>query len=173
MTLDTGRLLVRRFCARDAEGLFALMSDPETCADDGGYPSIAEMDAAFLAMVERFSADPDRFAIVLKESGVTAGVVHLMDPEPSNGVPALEVGYAVRKGYRRNGIALEALRAVAEDCFTRVGAQALRASTYDFNAASQGLLEKLEFERTSAAGTPINHPTRGNTRLIFYTLEKP
>ncbi len=172
MKLDTGRLLVRRFSAQDAEGLFALMSDPETCADDGGYPPIQEMDGAFLALVERFSADPDRFAIVVKETGMTAGVVHLMDPEPQNDQPMLEIGYAIRKECRRQGYALEALRAVTDDCFARVKAQALCASTYESNSASRKLLEKLGFRQVNDAGSVSNHPARGETRMAYYLLVK-
>mgnify|MGYP000960047404 FL=1 len=172
MELDTGRLLVRRFSAQDAEGLFALMSDPETCADDGGYPPIQEMDGAFLALVERFSADPDRFAIVVKETGMTAGVVHLMDPETQSDQPTLEIGYAIRKECRRQGYALEALRAVTDDCLARVKAQALCASTYESNSASRKLLEKLGFRQVGNAKKEKNQQACVTAKLIHFIFNK-
>ena len=148
ITLQTPRLLIRPLGLEDAGALFAMMSDPETCSDDGGYAPYPEKDAAFMKEVDALVRDPDRYAIVLRETGETVGTLHLMDTIPERAVPALEIGYCMCPVFRRRGYAT--------------------AEAFGFNLKSQRMLEKLGFEREGVIRFAIDHPVHGMTDMICY-----
>lgn len=165
---ETDRLLVRRFRKEDAQGLFAMMSDQETCDLDGGYPAIAAMDERFMALVKTFAAEPDRFAVVLKETGETVGTIHLMDALPERCVPALEIGYVIAREYRRRGYAFEAVRAMVAHLHSEFNIPLVTAGAFGFNAPSQRMLEKLGFEREGVTRFAMAHPCCSTVDMINY-----
>lgn len=173
MSLQTQRLIIRRFSEQDAAGLFALMSDPDTCSDNGGYEPFHAMDEGFLSLVRQFAKDPDRFSILISNTGEMAGTIHVMDPQPARGVPALELGYAISKVFRRQGIAMEAVGAVMDYCYRTVGARLLVEGVFSFNLASQRLLEKLGFTKEGITYHAVDHPVHGLVDMVNYYKEKP
>lgn len=168
IAFETERLLVRRLTAADTEALFAMMSDPETCSDDGGYAPCAELDAAFRKTVDAFACDPDRYAMVRRDTGETVGTLHLMDPIPERAVPALEIGYCVCPAQRRLGFASEAVRGMMAYLHRHKGIVLITAGAFDFNLRSQRMLEKLGFEREGVTRFAADHPVHGMTDMICY-----
>jgi len=58
-----------------------------------------------------------------------------------------EIGYWVKRGARRRGVAGGAARLVIDWAFTEVGVERLEILTYPGNDASQALAEQLGFRR--------------------------
>lgn len=166
MRLETERLIIRRFNYNDKEGLFELMSDPETCSDDGGYRPIEKNDEKFDAIVQRFSAETNRFAVVLKKTGETIGTIHLMDVD--RGVDALELGYVINKNHRRRGYAYECTSAVMDFCFDKVDVEMMVAAAFTFNVKSQNLLLKLGFTQEGITHKAMKHGVFGTADLVNY-----
>ncbi|MBQ7455560.1 MAG: GNAT family N-acetyltransferase [Clostridia bacterium] len=168
ISLETERLIVRRLTLADAPALFAMMSDPETCSDDGGYDAVPEMDEAFMRIAAVFAKEPDRFAIVRKDTGETVGTLHLMDAIPERAVPALEIGYCMVPTQRRRGFAGEAAAAMVAHLHEKKGVPLITAGAFDFNRKSQRMLEKLGFEREGVTKCAVDHPVHGMVDMINY-----
>lgn len=166
--IKTPRLLIRRLGMQDAQGLFALVHDQDTCDDDGGYAAFAEMDDKFMRMLEAFSKETGRFAIVL--NGETIGTIHLMDPEVERAMQALEIGYCLNRDYRRRGYASEAVRAMIDCCRRELGVRLFVAGAFGFNEKSQRMLEKLGFEREGVTRFAMDHRKYGLVDMVNYSL---
>lgn len=170
LALQTARLTISPFTAADANGLFALVSDAETCADDGGYRPFAAWDGAFDALVARFAADTGRYAIRLTSTGETIGVLHLM-PSKNRAVPCISIGYVISKDHRRKGYAFEAVSAVVKACYEVLDAEMLEATTFPWNEGSMHLLEKLGFQREGITHNAQRHCERGIVDIVnFYHI---
>ncbi len=174
MSISTQRLIIRRFSEKDAAGLFALRSDPDTCSDNGGYAPVLAMDEGFNGLVRQFVQDPGRFSIIVRSTGEVAGNLHVMEPPPpGRGVPALELGYSISKDFRRQGIATEAVKAVMDYCCQEAGTELFLAGVFSFNLASQKMLEKLGFIREGITYKAVDHPVHGLVDMVNYYWEKP
>ncbi|HRX14550.1 MAG TPA: GNAT family N-acetyltransferase [Eubacteriales bacterium] len=165
MRLETERLIIRRFNYSDKEGLFALFSDPDTCKDDGGYRPY-ERDDRFNQATERFCNEVNRYAVVLKETGETIGIMTLK--EAKRGVETLELAYIINKNFRRRGYAYECSSAVMDFCFNKVGVEMMIAAAFAFNIKSRNLLLKLGFTQEGITHKAIKHGIYGTADLVNY-----
>jgi ribosomal-protein-alanine N-acetyltransferase len=144
--LETERLILRRFRMDDAPDMFEYASDPDVTRFlvIETHKSIDET-RAFLEMVLSRPADSHimAFGIVLKESGKLVGhcAIFSVDARGSRSGRA-EVGYAVNPAYRGPGIAPEALRAVIDLGFGRLGLNRIAALAMLDNPASTRVMEK-------------------------------
>lgn len=167
--IETERLIIRRFVKDDGDAFFDIFSDPATCSDDGDYDAFTVQDEAFGELMARFALDPSRYAIVLRETGVMIGVLHLMMPLQKRAVPAVEIGYCIHRRLRRQGYASEAVAALVDALHAQCGYRLVLAGAYAFNRASIGLLEKLGFVREGVTKHESNHSAHGLTDTVnFY-----
>ncbi len=140
MMIETERLILRPPALQDADDFFDIFSDATTCRDDGGYDPYPANDDSFQKDFAVIAADAvNRLFIVEKNSGKMIGVLHLMDAPD-----AREIGYVIHRDFRRRGYASEAVSAVVE-ILKENGAPKVRCTAYQFNTASQRMLEKLGF----------------------------
>lgn len=168
VSLQTPRLLIRRIQEGDARGIFAMMSDQETCDLDGGYRAAEVLDERFTGMVRGFAAEPDRYAIVLKRENAVIGLLHLMDAVPERAVPALEIGYCLCRAYWRQGYGSEAVAAMVAYCHEELKIPLITAGVFDFNTGSQHMLAKLGFEREGIVRQAFGHPRYGICDMVRY-----
>lgn len=169
LQIETQRLIIRRFSEADGDAFLDIFADPATCSDDGDYAPFTVRDAAFDELMQRFALDPARYAIVLRETGVMIGVLHLMEPLIRRAVPAVEIGYCIHRDHRRRGLATEAVGALTDALHDKCGYRLVLAGAYAFNHASIGLLEKLGFVREGVTRLEANHSVHGLTDMInFY-----
>ena len=173
IAFETERLRIRRLREEDATGLFAMMSDPETCADDGGYAPTAAMDQEFMKTVAKMAQDPDRFSILLKETGEMVGTLHLMDPIPERAVPALEIGYCMAPAHRMQGYGSEAVLGMVAHLHGEMKIPLVTAGAFDFNIRSQRMLEKMGFVREGVTKCAFAHPQRGIVDMVNYVHMAP
>jgi ribosomal-protein-serine acetyltransferase len=97
-----------------------------------------------------------RYAIVA--GGVLAGGCSLM---ARIGPGGLEIGYWVRQGYTRRGLATAAAAALVGQAFRLPGVDRIEIVTDELNVASAGVPRKLGF--TEAGRRPIDPPALAGT----------
>ena len=116
----------------------------------------------FEMRLNQWKADPDYApwsirAIILKETGDVAGSINCHDKPKAfehegEAGPMIEMGYTIFEPFRRQGIASEAILALAGIARTK-GVRFLRLSISPENEASQALAKKLGAEKI---GTQID-----------------
>ena len=137
---ETERLVLRPFEAKDAAGLFEMLSHPRVhcfAAD-----RLDSMEAA-VADVARRSEDPVQLAICLKEQDVMIGLMFAAKDEPDT----YSVGWHLSASHEEKGYAIEAARAFIDIIFTHKGARRIYAYVEDDNSRSQKLCERLGMRR--------------------------
>lgn len=148
--LVTPRLTLREITADDADWYLEHFSRPEIVRGQG-YPAPADRDAA-LAELHRYVLDlfaaraGVRWGIALRGERRligSAGFYKWVD-EP---VPAAEVGYDLDPAWWGKGLMSEALEAMLELAFERMGLERVDAYVLADNDRSLRLLDRLGFER--------------------------
>jgi len=79
-----------------------------------------------------------------------------------------EIGYTLAPEFRRRGFAAEAVEALIDCLFTRLGIKRVTARTIAENRPSLGLLEKLGFHLDKDAGETISLNGKETPVLMFY-----
>ena len=171
LELETERLHLRPFRSADAEDLFEILRDRQTCYDDGGYEPYLELNDDFRKLTRELSEDADRCAIELKENGKMIGLIHLM-PVRERAVSCCEIGYIVHPDFRRRGYASEAAEVVIRECFQLGRFEMFVASIYQENEKSAGVLKKLRFQQEGITHKAVRHRQYGIIDMIHFYLEK-
>jgi len=168
--IDTDRLHLRPLAARDAEALFAIMSDAEAMRFWDWPPfrelqTVREIVAGQIVTMEGGQAC--YWAACLKGTGAAIGTCDLSDIDRHN--RRAEVGFAFHRSYWGNGYALEAMTAVVAHAFTEMDLERLGARLHAANHASRRLLERLGF---SYEGRLVGHVLREGQRrdCLMYGL---
>jgi len=151
LTLETPRLRLRPLAAADLPDLLRLDRDPEVMRYVGspaGVKSEAETAARALARIRETEAgqhEPLGFWCVEARADATfLGVAALIRMPDGDDV---EVAYRLARAAWGQGIATEAAGALVAHGLRTIGLPRLVAVTYLENRASQGVLDKLGFER--------------------------
>ena len=169
-TLDTARLHLRPLAPRDAEALFAILSDPEAMRF-WDWPAFRELQtvreivAGQMASME--SGQACYWAACLKGSQAAIGTCDLSELDRHHG--RAEVGFAFHRSYWGNGYALEAMTAVRDYALGPMALERLGARLHAGNHASRRLLERLGF---SYEGRLAGHVVRDGARrdCLLYGL---
>lgn len=143
-TIQTQRLLLRRFETGDEKDCFAFLSHRETCHLDGGYEPFEEMDGEYAKTMERFRTEENRRMIVEHSENKVIGVLHWF-PDERRCVKTMEIGYIISPAYRRRGYAAEAVRALMDCLVQDEGVKMITASAVGRNIPSLEMLKKLGF----------------------------
>ena len=137
---ETERIVLRPFEAKDAAGLFELLSHPRVhCFSADRLDS---MEAA-VADVARRSADPVQLAVCLKQQDEMVGLMFAAKDEPDT----YGVGWHLNAKHEGKGYASEAARAFIDALFTHKGARRIYAYVEDDNLRSQNLCKRLGMRR--------------------------
>lgn len=158
--IDTERLRLRRSVPEDAEEISAYRSDPkvnryqgwERTDPDGVRAEIREMAA-------RTPGEPGwvQYSVLEREGGRLVGDVGLAPAEGEPGV--IRVGYTISPAFQGHGYATEAVGALVDLAFERLGAEVVRAHADADNTRSHRVAEKVgmrlveRFRRTDAGET--------------------
>lgn len=111
-TIQTKRLVLRKFTQADAQALFEIMADTEVNIFLPWFP-LASFEEATIFLNEYFLVHYDkvsgyRYAICLKQDNIPIGYVCLSDNESK------DFGYGLKKEFWHRGIVTEAAKAVVE-----------------------------------------------------------
>lgn len=153
--IEATRLELRCFQPSDAPELHEIFSDPMThTIGAGAFTSLTETQTWIERRVRAFE---DRglawYALRLRDSGVLVGNCGAFVGRTGSLEP--ELGYEVRLGYRGQGLASEAARAVLDECFAS-GFARVWATVRPHNRASLRIAARLglvrEFSRVDERG---------------------
>ena len=169
--METERLLLRPFRMSDSEDCFGFLSDREDCYNDGGFEPFEKMDGEYFQLMEKFSRQPLRKMIVLKQTGNVIGTVNITEV-PDRAVEANEIGYCVSKAHQRKGFGYEAVKAVCDCLLNTLHADMLIAGVIEKNTASARMLQKLGFSFEGRRTKGFYHPVDGPVDLLCYVLER-
>jgi len=146
--LTTERLLLRETEERDAEGVFAMESDP-VAMRYWNTPPMQHLEQAQASVARAMSHFANqrglRWSIMRKADDVFLGHVSLFRFSEQSALA--EIGYGLGRPYWGQGYMHEALTAVVDYAFGPLGARRLEADTDPRNAASLRALERLGFQR--------------------------
>src|SRR5690606_7309097 len=142
IVLTTGRLTLRPPDDGDVEGLFDLVGGPDrarVCAGLLGDGPDCPADIAGWVQRHRHATFYDEgFAWVIHLEGAPAGTIGL---RPHHSPGRALVGYWLGTPYWRRGIMKEALTAIIDLAFTRLGMGKVEAEVFTTNLAGLRLVE--------------------------------
>ena len=139
-TLQTERLILRRFVPGDAGALFSLLRDEEVNTFLPWFP-LTTPEEAERFLQERFFAYYDtpsayRYALCLREDDIPVGYICLSNDESH------DFGYSLKKEFWHRGLVTEGARAVVERI--RAAGYPYITATHDVhNPRSGGVMKKL------------------------------
>ena len=144
-TIETGRLILRRFELSDARAMFDnWASDPEvtTYLTWPAHAGVSVTERILGEWVPQYEQDDCyRWAITLKENGPEPiGSIDVVRWDESGQVP--EIGYCIGRRWWHQGIMSEALAAVIGFLFDRVGVERIVARHDVNNPHSGGVMRK-------------------------------
>jgi RimJ/RimL family protein N-acetyltransferase len=141
--LTTPRLRLRRSRPDDAETISTYRSDPDVRRNQGW----ARTDAAWIQseieqMATRAPGDPGwvQFSVEERDSGRLVGDVGICPVDGEPGV--IKLGYTMYPAFQGLGYATEAVRALVDYAFGRLGADVVRAYASAENVPSIRVAEK-------------------------------
>jgi ribosomal-protein-alanine N-acetyltransferase len=146
--LETERLLLREIVPEDAPALFEFRSDPEVQRYNGGpMTDLQQATDLIQELADGYQAQKMiLWGVTLKDSD--EGVIGLFGLSNwSHDARQAEIGYCLKRTHWRQGLALEALKAIMAFGFHEMDLNRIHACPWAENVASVRLLEKLGFVR--------------------------
>jgi RimJ/RimL family protein N-acetyltransferase len=146
MSLETPRLVLRRFRAEDAPALSAYRSDPSVARFQGWAPPVSLDEAVLLTrrFAEGSPKEPGwfQYAVELKADGCLVGDVGVCLHE---NLMQAELAFTLAGRRQGHGYAAEAVGAVLGELFGRRGLHRVSAECDARNLPSARLLRRLGF----------------------------
>ena len=146
--LNTDNLQLRPSNPTDAEGMLAMLSDPQSMKYWSDQP-ISDLDTAIEVLDKDLESDAQGnsmcWAITFKGQDKMIGKCILFQFNREN--HRAEIGYILNREYWRQGLTYQALGAVIDFAFNTLNLHRIEADVDTENLASLGLLEKLGFKR--------------------------
>ena len=147
---ETERLILRTIQDGDAELQDRLLNTPAVMARLGGVKELHEIEAKHAKARASYAQEGFSFLMMMEKASAElvghCGIKRVDNPLARNQGDH-EIGWLVREDRWRRGYAEEAMRAVLDWAFGRVGAPHVVALTSDLNVASWKLMEKLRMRR--------------------------
>lgn len=168
---ETDRLILRTIEDGDAALQDRLLNTPTVMARLGGVKELHEIEAKHAKA--RASQAQEGFSFLMmieKASGELVGHcgIKRVDNPLAKNQGDHEVGWLVREDRWRRGYAEEAMRAVLDWAFGRVGAPHVVALTSQLNEPSWRLMEKLGMQRREDLGfDDPAYPPEDRTTILY------
>lgn len=148
VVIETERLIMRELLPMDAEGMFALDSNPNVHQYLGNNPvqSIEQIHGAINSIRNQYlTRGIGRFAVILKETNEFigwSGLKYTTEPE-NNHVNFYDLGYRLQEKHWRKGYALESARAWLDYGFNQMNIKTMYTSAHIDNVGSNAILQKI------------------------------
>jgi RimJ/RimL family protein N-acetyltransferase len=150
-SLETERLILRRWRDEDLDALAAMNADPEVMRyiGDGHAQDRAETAEIFPRMRARWDEYGfGRWAVELKEDGAVIGFAGLSFPLSFPDLATIpEIGWRLARPYWGKGYATEAAAASRDDFFRSFAYDQIISLAYAGNTASTHVMDKIGFRR--------------------------
>ena len=174
---ETERLILRTIEEGDAAEQDRLLNTPTVMARLGGVKELHEIEAKHAKGMALYAQEGFSFLFMIEKATRElvghCGIKRVDNPLARNQGDH-EIGWLVREDRWRRGYAEEAVRAVLEWAFVRVGAPHVVALTSEANVPSWTLMEKLGMVRRRDLDfdDPAYPPEDRTTILYSLTREK-
>lgn len=171
--IETERLILRPWRESDVEDFYEYASVDGVGQMAGWLPHNDIEESR--TILGSFIRDRKTFAIVLKATGKVIGSLGLEEREGETEVPensmGREIGYALSKDYWGRGLVPEAVKAVIDYCFNKLGFDWLTCGHFIWNHQSRRVVEKCGFVYVK----DVIHQTRFGTEepTKLYILYNP
>jgi ribosomal-protein-alanine N-acetyltransferase len=146
--LETRDLHLRPSRMEDAEGMFTMLSDPESMKY-WSDPPVTDIKDAIRVLREGIESDAKGnslcWSVLLSDQGEMIGKCILFNFSQKN--HRAEIGYILNRDYWGQGLMRQALEAVIEFAFNTLNLHRIEADVDTENIGSLVILEKLGFER--------------------------
>lgn len=178
LTLETERLILRRWRDEDLEPAAAINADPEVMAWMGGGPMTLQDSVIYLTRNDAYfdSHGFGIWAVERKADGALIGFAGLRRFErPHHPVGScIEAAWRFARAAWGNGYATEAARAAFLDGFNRCGIPTITSWAPVINLRSQALMQRLGMTRRperdfEAPALPKGHPLRPH---VLFTADR-
>jgi RimJ/RimL family protein N-acetyltransferase len=174
-TVETKRLVLRRWQHADREPFAELNGDPETLVF---FPSTLTRDESD-ALVGRIEARFEEhgyglWALEVKETGQFIGFTGLAPmPDDVPGAGGTEIGWRLARSAWHHGYATEAALAARDVAFTRVGLPELWSMTAVLNTPSQSVMRRIGMAEAARFGHPRVPDGSPLKPHVVYHLDRP
>ncbi|MBQ6374585.1 MAG: GNAT family N-acetyltransferase [Clostridia bacterium] len=164
MTLQTQRLILRRWEERDAENLYRFASDPDI-GPIAGWPAHRSVEESRNVIRDVLNGK-EAYAICLKTDGMAIGAVELKlkgRTDLTGRDDECEIGYWLGKPFWGQGIMPEAVGEMLRHAFEDIGMSKVWVAYYEGNAKSKRVQEKCGFRyqwRSEGVDVPLMHEKR-------------
>lgn len=170
-TLESNRLLLRKFTVEDADLMYENWAKDEDVTQYLTWPAHRNTDETRSLLKHWVSQykelDTYRWCIELKEDEVPIGSISVVSLDSR--VESAEIGYCIGKSYWRNGLTTEAVQTVVSFLFDRVGINRVEAHIDPRNEGSGQVLVKSGFIYTGLRRqVAVNN--RGICDIMTYEL---
>lgn len=136
-TIRTSRLVLRPVRMSDAQDLYEYSRDPEVARHVlwDAHTSIHQTRQYIRFLIRQYrNASPGTLVIALRETGKVVGTIGFMWMQSEN--RSAEIGYSLSRAYWNQGLMSEALRAMVEYGFLKLGLNRIEAQHESDNPAS-------------------------------------
>ena len=175
IVLETNRLVLRTIDEGDAELQDRVLNTPAVMQQLGGVKELHEIEAKHAKSMQLFAREGFSFLFMIEkvtgEMVGHCGIKRVDHPKAPNQGDH-EIGWLVREDRWRQGYAEEAIRAVLDWAFGRVGAPLVVALTNKANIGSWKLMEKLGMQRRKDLDFTDGEMGSDDDLLIQYSLTK-
>lgn len=170
-TMQTERLLLRRWEESDAEDLFRYARDPDV-GPVCGWPPHQDVEES-LSVIRNVLSGPECYAVCLKEDRKAIGCIELRlngRTDMTDRDDECELGYWLGKPFWGRGVMPEAAKEIIRHAFEDLGMEKVWCGYYDGNLKSRRCQEKCGFRyqwTTEGLDVPKMHETRtGHVNLL-------
>lgn len=143
-TLETERLILKKWERRDGEALFSYAKNPNVGPHAGWKPHENVKESR--RIIKELFIPNDVWKIIWKEEDRIIGSIGLEKDKRRPGVKSFELGYSLAEEYWGRGIMTEAGKAVMRYAFTEMKAEVMSITTGPENLRSQSTIKKLGFK---------------------------
>ena len=164
MTLETERLLLRRWTDSDAGSLYEYARDPDV-GPIAGWPAHRSVEESRVVIRDVFCGK-EAYAVCLKTDNRAIGAIELKlngHTDLTERNDECELGYWLGKPFWGQGIMPEAAREMLRHAFEDLGMTKIWAGYYEGNVKSKRVQEKCGFRyqwRSEDVDVPLMHEVR-------------
>ncbi len=164
MTLETERLILRRWEESDAEDLYKYASDPAV-GPIAGWPPHQSVDES-RNIIGTVFCGAEAYAVCLKSDNRAIGAIELKlngHTDMTDRDDECELGYWLGKPFWGQGIIPEAAKEMLRHAFEDIGMTKVWCGYYEGNAKSKRVQEKVGFKyqwTTEGVDVPLLHEKR-------------
>ncbi len=143
-TLETDRLILRKYTENDLDDLFEFAKSPNVGPNAGWPPHKTKEDSE--KILKMFIEKDEVWAIVEKKSNKVIGSFGLHKDQKREIPKVKMIGYVLSEKYWGNGYVPEATKRVLDYAFNELDLDIISVYHYPFNTQSKRVIEKCGFK---------------------------